>query len=534
MIMAVASQLVDPRRLRTPDGGDWSTDNERNGWVFFELGKKYSNPNNPSYSIDDAIYLLLMAFYLDKAFLPSPCWMITGAMARVCQDIGLYRRTPAGMFSEIDVESRTRLFWAAYIQDRKISMKQGRPVIFLDKHIDVGLPGEHMGAGVGSGEGENLEAAKKSLQVFRATIRVAQTSESLLNINLKHDGETEDVQLLQSVDEMLKRSWEAYPPDLTDLSESGPIYLPALRPLFHLQHSRVILYRYFTDFSNTLSLTNSFRTFCLGQSIQVSKITAHLLLRASNDPDFDITFGLGSEELVHIHTFRVATILLLGYYCRDRNLPSVSKEEVDICASALTSVAKTNRQAGEKLLGLFKDFALMFGYSVEPNVTSSSASTAVKEGSEAPPPATGPWGSEPPQNALQPSPSLPLLRFGGGFNVYSSTPSEASVQGASASEFPPQVPPGSGAAHPQWLHQTTGAILLQNSSSGGSSGESSESMFIDPQIGSGSAAAGTTGASAGSSLDAEGQIDWNAYQQMMQFDPGFTTYMLGPNDRDFH
>jgi len=29
MIMAVASQLVDPSRLRNPDGGDWSTDNER-------------------------------------------------------------------------------------------------------------------------------------------------------------------------------------------------------------------------------------------------------------------------------------------------------------------------------------------------------------------------------------------------------------------------------------------------------------------------------------------------------------------------
>jgi len=29
MIMAVASQLVDPSRLQTPDGGDWSTDNER-------------------------------------------------------------------------------------------------------------------------------------------------------------------------------------------------------------------------------------------------------------------------------------------------------------------------------------------------------------------------------------------------------------------------------------------------------------------------------------------------------------------------
>jgi len=266
----------------------------------------------------------------------------------------------------------------------------------------------------------------------------------------------------------------------------------------------------------------------------VSKITAHLLLRASKDPDFDIAFGLGSEELVHIHTFRVATILLLGYYCRDRNLPSVSKEEVDICASALTSVAKTNRQAGEKLLGLFKDFALMFGYSVEPYATSSSTSSAVKEGSEAPPPTTGSWGSEPPQTTLQPSPSLPLLRCGGGFNVYSSTPSEASAQGASASEFPPQIPPVSGAAHQQWLHQTAGGVLLQNGNSGGAGGESSGSMFIDPRIGSGSAAAGAGGASAGSSLGAEGQIDWNAYQQMMQFDPGFATYMLGPNDRDFH
>ncbi|CAZ84802.1 unnamed protein product [Tuber melanosporum] len=507
----------------------------RNGWIFFELGKKYSNPNNPSYSIDDAIYLLLMAFYLDKAFLPSPCWMVTGSMARVCQDIGLYRRAPAGMFSGIDVESRTRLFWAAYIQDRKISMKQGRPVIFLDRHIDVGLPGGHVGTGVGSGGGEDLEAAKKSLQVFRATIGVAQTSESLLNINLRHDGEAEDVQLLRSVDEMLKRSWEAYPPDLTDLSESGPIDLPALRPLFHLQHSRIVLYRYFTDFSETLSLTNNFRTFCLCQSIQVSKITAHLLLRASKDPDFDVAFGLGSEELVRIHTFRVATILLLGYYCKDRNLPGVSKEEVDICASALTSVAKTNRQAGEKLLGLFKDFALMFGYSVAPSLASGSALTAVKEGSEVSPPAASSWCSEPSQNTLQPSSSLPLPRFGGGFNVYPSTPPEASAQEASASEFPTHAPPSSGAAHPHWLHATTGAILLPVAGSGGgASGESSGGIFIHPEIGTGSAAAGAAGALAGSSLGAEGRIDWGAYQQMMQFDPGFAAYMLGPNDRDFH
>lgn len=29
-------------------------------------------------------------------------------------------------------------------------------------------------------------------------------------------------------------------------------------------------------------------------------------------------------------------------------------------------------------------------------------------------------------------------------------------------------------------------------------------------------------------------IDWDAYQQMMQFDPNFELYMNGPNDRYLH
>lgn len=245
--------------------------------MFFEFGRKYSNLNNPDYSIDDAIctanpplsflpcncltgiwtiVLLLMAFYLDKAFLPSPCWMITGAMARVCQDIGIYRRTPEGLYNDIEIECRTRLFWAAYIQDRKISMKLGRPVIFLDQHIDVRLPGlpgivgiqGNSTKGTGSSQGGTGAASssgvasmeeresdyddgdiKTALQVFKATIYIAKTSESLLNINLKQNGGDEDIKRLQAVDEMLKKAWEVFPSELTDLSRSDALDLPVVR-----------------------------------------------------------------------------------------------------------------------------------------------------------------------------------------------------------------------------------------------------------------------------------------------------------------
>lgn len=251
---------------------------DRNGWMFFELGRKYSDLNNPNYSIDDAICmtslpvsfipwllsscssndgvrmtdLLLMALYLDKAFLPSPCWMITGAMVRVCQDIGIYRRTPPGLYDEVEIESRTRLFWSAYIQDRKISMKLGRPVIFYDQHIDVGLPG--LPGVAGKRQEENSRAdqddsdkppgatsmeerqsdyeddqTRCSLQTFKATIFIAKTSESLLSIKLKQNGGDEDIKHLQTVDEMLKKAWEIFPSELTDLSRSDVMDLPAVR-----------------------------------------------------------------------------------------------------------------------------------------------------------------------------------------------------------------------------------------------------------------------------------------------------------------
>lgn len=180
-------------------------------------------------------------------------------MARVCQDIGIYRRTPSGLYNDVEIECRTRLFWVAYIQDRKISMKLGRPVIFLDQHIDVGLPGlpgskrgdnnqENDNQGTQGGQDDqgssrspgvtnmidrqddfNDEETETSLQVFKATIYIAKASENLLNIELKQNGGEEDVKHLQNIDEMLKKAWEVFPSEMTDLRRSDVLDLPAVR-----------------------------------------------------------------------------------------------------------------------------------------------------------------------------------------------------------------------------------------------------------------------------------------------------------------
>lgn len=287
--------------------------------------------------------------------------------------------------------------------------------------------------------------------------------------------------------------------------------------LFHLQHSRIILYRYFTDFTSS-PILHEFRTFCLAQSIQVAKITSHILSRVSQNPEFDRIFGLRTDELVHIHAFRAATVLLLGHYCRDRSLLNVSAEEVDLCARALRSVARSH-YLGKKLLKLFEDFAKMFGYQI--GLAGESTNPIISMGEESEksydshitPTPTNPWSVA----ASQPV----SLSHPGQFGAYSDFHQPQSHTTTlrwlpSVSTAPPQhqsVPPEM--VHPGNPPNTHGGL-----------------MFMDPAMPGGSvstAAAAQQGAGADDQVLP--QIDWDAYQQMMQFDPSFELYMNGPNDQ---
>ncbi|KAF8538634.1 hypothetical protein BDD12DRAFT_740638, partial [Trichophaea hybrida] len=332
--------------------------------------------------------LLLMSLYLDNASLPSPCWMITGAMARVCQDVALDKNPPPNLLSEVELESRRRLFWAAYIHERKECLKKGRAVIMHDGDVEVPLPKvleEETRTNMGeSGDGDkqlpsnpsdcvprnSQLTAEQSHQVMTAQIHISMLCSTLMAVRITDNGGSQDLQRIQDLDHKLKCAWDGFPSHFTDLQKAEPLDIGAIRPLFYLQYCRLLLYRFFTE--PTLNL--DFRTFCLAQSIQVSKISAHLIFRASRN---DACFGMRTEELTHLQTLRTAVILLIGHCAHhEPALLSVSKEEVETCIGALRSISAIHAR-GKKLLAVFEGFARSFGYESSAPPVPQNTETAV-------------------------------------------------------------------------------------------------------------------------------------------------------------
>jgi hypothetical protein len=195
-----------------------------------------------------------MSLYLDKATLPSPCWMICGAMARVCQDIGLHRKPPSGKFTTVQLECRARLFWSAYVQDKRVSMKMGRPCILRAEDCDTPYPGVVDNTGIGTAllcpqvgnmpvgglpeeSPEVIEhriIAQRSLATMAATIDACK----LLEVVLKHKiGESEppvhQIRRLRQLDEDLDQCWKRLPEELADTQRNEPLELPAIRGIIH-------------------------------------------------------------------------------------------------------------------------------------------------------------------------------------------------------------------------------------------------------------------------------------------------------------
>jgi hypothetical protein len=173
--------------------------------------------------------------------------MITTATARVCQDVALDRIPPPNMFSEIELESRRRLFWAAYIQERKACLKKARFTTIQDSDIEVPLPkvlgdegrlSSHPLPTPGSAEGQvpiSTESSsdaltpEQSIQVMIAQIHTSVLCGQLINMRITNNGGPQDLEHLQGLDERLKKAWDRFPSHMTDLDDLRPLGIGATR-----------------------------------------------------------------------------------------------------------------------------------------------------------------------------------------------------------------------------------------------------------------------------------------------------------------
>ena len=303
--------------------------------------------------------------------------------------------------------------------------------------------------------------------------------------------------------------------------------------LFYLQYSRLILYRFFSDNTNP-NLEVKFRIFCMEQSLQVSKITAHLIYRASLTDNFDKCFGLRTEELVHLQTFRAAVILLLGHYTPESavlTVLTVSKEEIDICVRGLHSIAAYHT-LGRKLLSDFNEFARTLAYGngipVPPRPPPPPPPPQPPPPPPPPPPASAAEGSTP-VNIKQeiPTPTsqqqrqehhhqhqnidFPVWNFTGPNYPHTSTTAPATTQPQTQSIFDTHYMHSPGPA--DWTTDPTTAMEFAEFSELG--GELPTAPPATPCAMPGGAGSAPERADSIGDLS---RVDWEAVQQALQYD----------------
>ncbi|KAI9708342.1 MAG: hypothetical protein M1820_004046 [Bogoriella megaspora] len=94
--------------------------------------------------------LLGMALFLQGTPNPQPTYFLVAAAIRLSHSIGLHKRGSGFNLNPVENEQRKRVFWIAYMLDRDICLRSGRPPIQDDDDMNVDLPAEDPDDNIGN------------------------------------------------------------------------------------------------------------------------------------------------------------------------------------------------------------------------------------------------------------------------------------------------------------------------------------------------------------------------------------------------
>ncbi|BDD59917.1 hypothetical protein MAP00_005087 [Monascus purpureus] len=86
--------------------------------------------------------LLGMSLFLQGTPNPQPSFFLVAAAIRLSHSIGLHKKGAALGLNPVEVEQRNRVFWIAYLLDRDICLRSGRPPVQDDDDMNVSFPSE--------------------------------------------------------------------------------------------------------------------------------------------------------------------------------------------------------------------------------------------------------------------------------------------------------------------------------------------------------------------------------------------------------
>ncbi|KAI0525645.1 N-terminal binuclear Zn cluster-containing protein [Xylaria bambusicola] len=84
--------------------------------------------------------LLGMALFMQGTPNPQPSFLLIAAAIRSSHSIGLHKRGTGFNLNPIEIEQRKRVFWIAYMLDKDLCLRSGRPPAQDDDDMNVDLP----------------------------------------------------------------------------------------------------------------------------------------------------------------------------------------------------------------------------------------------------------------------------------------------------------------------------------------------------------------------------------------------------------
>ncbi|GAB0138423.1 hypothetical protein EsDP_00006658 [Epichloe bromicola] len=108
--------------------------------------------------------LLGMALFMQGTPNPQPTSLLVAAAVRLSHSIGLHRRGTGFNLNPIEIEQRKRVFWIAYMLDKDLCLRSGRPAAQDDDDMNVELPDADPADNIGN---IPLADGKSKMNLFR-------------------------------------------------------------------------------------------------------------------------------------------------------------------------------------------------------------------------------------------------------------------------------------------------------------------------------------------------------------------------------
>ncbi|KAH8423291.1 transcription factor atrR [Aspergillus melleus] len=173
--------------------------------------------------------LLGMSLFLQGTPNPQPSFFLVAAAIRLSHSIGLHKRGSGFGLNPVEVEQRKRVFWIAYLLDKDICLRSGRPPVQDDDDMNVELPSEDPPDNIGN---VPLSDGRSKFNLFRSMCRFAtiesQVYKRLYSARASKQSDGELLNTIGELDKELEEWKDSIPLDFRPEHEIKATHTPLI------------------------------------------------------------------------------------------------------------------------------------------------------------------------------------------------------------------------------------------------------------------------------------------------------------------